>query len=211
MQVGWRRRLPVLAAPTVLRRRGLAVLAAPAVEARWSVGPRPELRERVHRLVADTGHGAPGLGEGLKPVALRCIEAGEIVFQEGGEYVSSPGLHTIQVGVDVHLHMPGEARYTAHSFSPTCYCRIVEPSAHPIDIVALRRIGVGQEISFDYTTVEWELAGGGFVDAATGRWCRGFKHRMEEEKRVLLASSVLPRHIMALWLADMLGKDRERN
>jgi SET domain-containing protein len=106
--------------------------------------------------------------------------------------------------------MPGEARYTAHSFTPTCYCRIVELSARPIDIVALRRIGAGEDISFDYTTTEWELAGGGFVDAATGRWCRGFKHRTQEDKLALLASEVLPRHIMALWLAETIGKDREQ-
>jgi hypothetical protein len=190
-----------------LRRRGLAVLA---VQARWSVGPRAELREPVHRLVADTSHAAQGAGAGLKPVASRCIAAGELVFQEGGEYMGSPGVHTIQIGVDRHLYMPGEARYTAHSFTPTCFCRIVEPSSHPIDIVALRRIDAGEEISFDYTTMEWELADGGFVDAASGLWCRGFKHRNGEEKLALLASSVLPKHILALWLADTIGNGCER-
>jgi hypothetical protein len=79
------------AAPRVLRRHGLTVLAVPAVEARWSVGLRPELREQVHSLVPDASHSGPGAGNGLKPVALRCIEAGELVFQEGGEYVTSPG------------------------------------------------------------------------------------------------------------------------
>ena len=182
--------------------RGLATQAGLALR---RAGARPRLLERVHNLVEDDSQGVLGAGSGLKPVAARDIEAGEIVFQESGGYSAAPSVHTIQVDTDRHFDMAGDARFTAHSFAPSCYCRIVEPSEHPIDIVALRPIRRGEEISFDYTTTEWELSNGGFVDAASGRQCLGFKHRTAEEKLALLASGILPRHILALWLAETVG------
>ena len=61
-----------------------------------------------------------------------------------------------------------------------------------------------EELSFDYTTTEWSLDGGGFVDASTGRPARGFKYLEEEQKRRLLQASLLPAHILQLWLGEVL-------
>lgn len=165
---------------------------------------RQLLRERMHALVRDSSHAALG-SSGLKPVASRDIDAGEVVFQEGGTYLPAASVHTIQVGVERHLDLSGDGRFTAHSFRPSCYCRIVEPAEQPIDIVALRRIRRGEVISFDYSTTEWELTEGGFTDAESGRQCAGFKFLAEHEKLRLLAAGVLPRHILTRWLEDTLG------
>ena len=45
--------------------------------------------------------------------------------------------------------------------------KIYEDSSHPIDFVAKTDIKEGEQISFDYTTTEWDM-GAPFTDAATG-------------------------------------------
>eukprot|EP00967_Tisochrysis_lutea_P034607 scaffold41372_cov40-Tisochrysis_lutea.AAC.1 len=200
-----------------MRARGASQLA-PAVCAQWcrtatslvlprfSLGTRPLLDERKYELVYDSTQGISPSEAGLKPVASRNIVAGEVVFQEDGKLRTSPGLYTIQIDFDQHLEMLGDVRYTAHSFSPTCYCRIMELSDKPIDIVALRDIRRGEEISFDYETTEWELLDGGFIDGNSGRACQGFKHKSEEDKSALLVSGILPKHILRLWIQEMLER-----
>ena len=74
--------------------------------------------------------------------------------------------------------------------------------------MAARDIDEGEEISFDYTTVEWDM-GAPFTDAATGESCRGFKHLPLAEKLARLRSGVLPNHIMRLWIEDELGPQFE--
>jgi hypothetical protein len=74
----------------------------------------------------------------------------------------------------------------------------------PITFIALRSISRGEELSFDYTTTEWTLDKGGFVDHSTLRPVKGFKYLEEEEKRRLLEAGLLPVHVMQLWLGELL-------
>ena len=60
-------------------------------------------------------------------------------------------------------------------------------------------------VSFDYTTTEWELEDGGFVDFATGAPVRGFRHLSEERRKQLLVAGLLPKHILELWLKEQLA------
>merc|ERR1711998_445553 len=104
-------------------------------------------------------------------------------------------------GIDQHLHITGEARFTQHSFEPNTRIRIVDMSSHPIDFVATRTIERGEPISFDYSTTEWELSEP-FVDSVSQQSCKGFKHLPQEDKMRLLKDGLLPEHILRLWLAD---------
>ena len=139
---------------------------------------------------------------GTKSVATRRVRAGEVLFQEGGPFTSSPGMHTLMVGIGTHMEVTGDGRWTAHSFDPNCFVRVVDFSSHPIDLVALRDIEEGEAFSIDYTICEWVM-GAPFVDEATGRDVRGFKHRSEEEKLRLLGAGLLPAHILRLWLTEL--------
>jgi hypothetical protein len=158
----------------------------------------------LHDLVGDESQ--PGLSGayGVKAVAIQQVARGQTVFREGGVVYSQPSMHSIQIGPSQHCQIDGEGRFTAHSFSPNCAV-IVSPCAErPIEFVALRTIEVGEQFSFDYTTTEWELQNGGFVDHTTGRPVRGFKHLESEDQRRLLNAGVLPAHIMQLWLTELL-------
>lgn len=158
----------------------------------------------LHDLIGDSSQ--PGLlgGFGVKAVAFRDVDRGVVIFREKGEIIPSPSMHSIQVGVDRHCQIDGEGRFAAHSFSPNCAVVISPLETTPIKFVALRSIQKGEELSFNYTTTEWELENGGFVDATTAQPVRGFKHLPEEQKQQLLAAGLLPAHIMQLWLTEVL-------
>jgi hypothetical protein len=157
----------------------------------------------LHDLVGDESQ--PGLsGFGVKSVALRQVDPGEVVFREGGMVYSQASMHSVQVGSEHHCQIDGEGRFTAHSFTPNCGVFVSAFSERPVEFVALRSIEKGEQLSFDYTTTEWELSDGGFVDHKTGRPVRGFKHLDHSERRKLLDAGLLPAHTMQLWLKELL-------
>jgi len=164
---------------------------------------RPILPGPVHDLVGDSKMPGRMEGEvGVKTVALRDINKGEVVFREGGEILSKASMHSIQVGIDRHVTIAGETRFLSHSMNPNCKVVVYDESSHPIDIVAIQDIPKGMDLTFDYNTSEWEL-GAPFEDCESGQYCSGFKHLSPEERRKRLKAGLLPPHIMQLWLAEV--------
>lgn len=159
----------------------------------------------LHDLVGDESQ--PGLSGcyGVKSVAVRPVAPGEVVFREGGMVYSQASMHSVQIGPAHHCQIDGEGRFTAHSFTPNCGVFISPFSERPIEFVALRSIEEGEQFSFDYTTTEWELQGGGFIDHKSGRPVRGFKHLDDGERRKHLDAGLLPAHIMQLWLKELIS------
>merc|ERR1712032_1253318 len=100
-------------------------------------------------------------------------------------------MHSVQAGVDRHVENRGEARFLSHSFEPNCYLRMIDSdiTTHPVDVVAMRDIAVGEDLSFDYNTTEWEM-GCTFTDRKSGMEVRGFKYLSEEARRKHLAAGV---------------------
>lgn len=160
----------------------------------------------LHDLVGDSSQ--PGMlgGCGVKAVALTDIKAGEVVFRDQGEVFSQPSMHSIQIGIERHCEIRSEGRFIAHGYSPNMAVFVSphEQDPWPIKWVALRPIPKGEELSWDYNTTEWELKEGGFVDGASRRPVRGFKHLEETEKRRLLEAGLVNTHILRLWLGDVL-------
>ena len=184
---------------------------APARAARLSTAISPDSVHaaptvpHLHDLIGDDEQ--PGLsgGYGVKAVALRPIAPGEVVFRESGVVYSQASMHSVQIGPSHHCQIDGEGRFTQHSFTPNCAVVVSPLAERPIKFVALRPIERGEPFSFDYTTTEWELQNGGFVDSASGRAVRGFKHLECEHKRRALDGGLLPAHIMQLWLGELLS------
>lgn len=155
------------------------------------------MREAVHDVIGDSAV------SGVKNVARSNIKAGTVIFQEHGPIHDQPHMHSIQVGVDQHCEIQGEGRFTSHSFNPNMMVRIVEMTSHPVDFVALRDIAEGEDLTFDYTTTEWEM-NAGFTDAETGMTCHGFRHLAFERKIRLLEQGLLAKHILDLWLKESI-------
>lgn len=166
---------------------------------------RPNLPAPVHDLVGDAKMPGQFQGEvGVKSVALRDISHGEVVFREAGDAVSSPTMHSIQIGINKHLSIQGEARFLSHSNNPNCKVAIYDGSTHPIDIVALKEIPKGTALTFDYASTEWNMAAA-FEDCESGQRCAGFKHLGAEERKRRFEAGILPAHIMELWLSEVVA------
>jgi len=168
-----------------------------------NMSTRAVLRERVHDLVGDAKMPGQLKGEvGVKAVAIRDIKAGEVIFRETGDVQETRTMHTIQISLDKHFNMAGEARFTAHSPNPNCKVVIFEASTHPIDFVAIKDIPLGTALSFDYCTTEWDMTCP-FDDFETGSLCSGFKHLSAEERKKRFQQGLVPAHILKLWLAEL--------
>ncbi|MFA6110286.1 MAG: SET domain-containing methyltransferase [Candidatus Latescibacterota bacterium] len=128
------------------------------------------------------------LGRGLR--ATRPIPVEMPILEIRGTPVAAPDRYSIQIDEDHHLLPDGQAwGFLNHSCAPNCRIAFGDWT-----VVATREIGVGEELTFDYLTTEWEMATPfechcGAVD------CRGliqgFKH-LSPEAQVHLVSRCSP-------------------
>lgn len=125
-----------------------------------------------------------------KVVAFRPLLPGELILTIEGREVDRPDRYTVQVGDGVHI-TPGDDvdahperypwRFLNHHCRPNARVRGRE-------LVALRSIAPGDEITFDYNTTELEMACPFecWCDAVEGRHeIRGFKYLSPAERERL--------------------------
>ena len=156
---------------------------------------------RRHAALPDERYSLPGCSApGLKVLAARDIRMGEVVFSDAGILRRWPDQHTIQIGKQSHFELHGDSCFASHSFAPSCYCRILRFAERPVDLVALRDLEEGEEITWNYCTTEWALVGDGFTDLDTRKAVRGFSHLSDGEKYELMATGTLSAHILSLWV-----------
>lgn len=117
------------------------------------------------------------------------------VFKLAGVVSSHPDRHSLQLGEDRHLHIPTDKsgvespdyfwRYLNHSCQPNGYINTAE-----LTFVALRKIGEGEECTFNYLTTESEMAAP-FICRCGAAKCfgliRGSAHLSVEQKEELAA------------------------
>lgn len=167
-------------------RDGLATPNLVSMNLRLPASPASTFRVRVARA-----------GRHYRLLATEAVRAGAVVLAIEGADVERPSRYSVQVERDVHVEAPGGLaaqgllerhpwRFTNHSCDPNTMLS-------GRNLVAVRPIEAGEEITFNYNTTEYELA------APFACWCgskgcaefiRGFKHltRAERERiRPLLA------------------------
>ncbi|KAL9186741.1 hypothetical protein ACHAXT_010461 [Thalassiosira profunda] len=116
--------------------------------------------------------------------ASRSFPAGSVVISSRPLAGTSPNpspdscAHSIQIGWNAHVIMELPARFLNHSCDPNVGVGGVNEWGS-YDFVALRPIGAGEEISFDYETTEYEV--GAFSECLCGAancrgTVRGYKH-----------------------------------
>jgi len=146
------------------------------------------------------------------PVAVVCVRSqfqvvgtddiapGQPILYVDGVVVARPTRYTIQVGEDAHVEGPAPIeheldhhpwRFLNHACSPNAVLR-------GRWLVALRAIGKGEQVTFDYTTTEYDMACPfachcGSPDCL--RTVRGFRHLSPEQQIA-----------RAPWLAEHLRR-----
>lgn len=160
---------------------------------------------RSSQKIAIVEHPMPGVGLALvasMPVAPgECVMAADLTVPDG-RIVSSPTTYTLQVDVDKHLDPTkvsdargGLMRLLCHMKQPTLGARFKEGL---LEMVATRRIEVGDELGFNYATTEWVMATP-FQCHADQVDVRGFLHLPKQEKKMLLESGLVAPHIQRLF------------
>jgi hypothetical protein len=95
---------------------------------------------------------------GLRTVVSRAVAAGELLLELHGFQVRTPGRHTLQVGVDVHLASEDAVwRFINHACEPTARL-LAGPAPGPLQLIARRALAAQEEVTFNYLTTEWDLA-----------------------------------------------------
>jgi SET domain-containing protein len=156
---------------------------APLSRARTWSSPKIELR--------------PG-AEGLGVFVVEAISAGEVLMAIAEVFVEQRAQHTIQI--DEHRHQAGTGEiddYLNHSCDPNCALIFDR-----LELVALRPLAAGEELSFNYLSSEWDMAapfrcGCGAADCM--RSIAGFRWLKPAEQDALapLASPYLRRRLAA--------------
>ncbi|MBK8974693.1 MAG: SET domain-containing protein-lysine N-methyltransferase [Planctomycetes bacterium] len=145
--------------------------------------------------------------DALCVVARSTVAPGDPLLRIEGRIVTRPARHTVQVGKDEHV--AGDTgldleqqierfpwRFLNHSCAPNAALRGRE-------LIALRAIAAGEEVTFDYHTTEWELATP-FACHCGADCCvgvvRGYRH-LDAQARCRLDATVAP-HLLALAACD---------
>lgn len=87
--------------------------------------------------------------------AQRAYQAGEVVCEfSAGSILSQPTYLTVQVGIDKHIMLqPEHLQYINHSCDPNVFF-----DTYTLQIVTLKLIGEGEEMTFFYPSTEWDMS-----------------------------------------------------
>lgn len=145
---------------------------------------RPETRARVHRAEHST------------VVATRPIAEGETVLLFEGEIAETPSRYSLQIGERAHL-TPANNDPSPHVWPFLNHSCQPNTTVDGTTLVAIRDIGAGDFITFDYNSSEFEIAEPFVCVCGTcgGRTIRGYAHLSATQRRELNAR--LPRSLMA--------------
>lgn len=143
-------------------------------------------------------------GEAHGIVAAEAAGVGEVVTRIVGVESTTPTRFSLQVGPSLHIEPAADApldgtyawRFMNHSCDPNCEIR-------GRDVVALRPIAEGEEITYDYATTEEEMAEP-FRCGCGSPHCRGeirgFRYLSTEDRERLRPR--LADHLLALLDAE---------
>lgn len=143
----------------------------------------------------------PG-GEGLGIFALEAISAGEMLMAIAEVFVEQRARHTIQI--DEHRHQAGTNEiddYLNHSCDPNCALDFER-----LELVAVRSLAAGEELSFNYLTSEWDMAAPfacGCGSAACIGTIAGFRHLRPAQQDAL-------ERLVSPYLRQRLATERGR-
>lgn len=86
--------------------------------------------------------------------AQQKYEPGQVVAEfSAGKTLSRPTYLTVQVGIDKHIMLqPEHLQYINHSCDPNVFF-----DTHAMQVVALKPIAEGDEMTFFYPSTEWDM------------------------------------------------------
>ncbi len=153
--------------------------------------------------------------EGELGVFARCDYAkGDIMFQVIGPVLKDPTKYSFMAGIDMHIEPEREdgvsdfGHYLNHSCDPNVIVRPVhQTGSEPrIDVIARDDIKVGDELAFDYATLEYDVTVANYPCKCGARQCRGtihgYKDLPSDAREQYELEGLIPDHLRKLDLQN---------
>ena len=142
----------------------------------------------------------------LGVVAKSNFKRGDVLFTVNGPILGKPTKYSFSIGLDKHIDpIKNDGKfdfghYLNHSCDPNTFVRIIEKDDLPyIEIVARKDIESGEELAFDYASLEYDTIVSGNCKCST-RKCRGvihgFKDLHEDIVRQYKKEGMIPAHLL---------------
>ncbi len=136
------------------------------------------------------------------------VKKGTVLFSVLGPVQEHPTKYSF--ALDLHRHIEPKrndgssdfGHYLNHSCDPNVFMRPhVADSDHPrVDAIARRDITAGEELTFDYATLEYEVTIANAVCKCNAVSCRekiqGFKDLSEEDVEKYHSEGIIPAHLL---------------
>ena len=142
--------------------------------------------------------------------ARRAYAKDEVVFRVEGPVIPEPTKYSFMAGIDVHIEPEREdgvsdfGHYLNHSCSPNVIVRPVHPSEGDpyIDVVARYNLKSGEELAFDYATLEYDVTAAATPCKCGTPECRrvihGYKDLPQGARERYLREGLIPDHLLKL-------------
>lgn len=145
----------------------------------------------------------------LGVIAKKNLKKGRVLFTVKGPVMTKPTKYSFSVGLHKHIDPIKDngdfdfGHYLNHSCDPNTFVRIIEKreSLPYIEIVARRDIKAGEELAFDYASLEYETVVSENCKCLTNK-CRGvihgFKNLHDEIIRQYKKEGMIPEYLLKI-------------
>jgi hypothetical protein len=121
-------------------------------------------------------------------IAKRAFKKGDALFRVEGPVMDRPTKYSFALRLDKHIEPQREdgisdfGHYMNHSCDPNVIVRPVIPASDApyIEVVARRPVAAGEEIAFDYASLEYEVTVANATCRCGKALCRGVIHGFKD-------------------------------
>lgn len=140
-------------------------------------------------------------------IAKKDIPAGQILFVVNGPILNAPTKYSFAIGINQHIEpMTGDSQadfghYMNHSCDPTAFIQIIRKENQDpfIQVIARRNIKAGDELTFDYASLEYEVTCSGKICKCNTPLCRGKIHGFKDLPKDIIEKykkeGIIPAHL----------------
>lgn len=151
---------------------------------------------------------SPSVKGQLGVIAKHAYTKGDVLFSAQGPLLSAPTKYSFAIGLDEHIEPVREdgvsdfGHYLNHSCDPNVIvCPVYDDPPH-IDVIARRDIKNGEELTFDYASLEYDVTVADCPCQCGTAICRsvisGFKDLPEEVKEHYKKDGLIAAYLLQL-------------
>jgi hypothetical protein len=157
---------------------------------------------------------SPSVAGELGVIARRSFNRGEVLCLVKGSVHPSASKYSFAIDIDQHIEprdndeAPNFGRFMNHSCDPSAYMRTRKPARETpsIEIIARKALQAGDEITFDYATLEFAVTVTGMRCSCRTLECRGtiygFNELPEQIVERYKAEGILSEYLLQYTIPD---------